>query len=378
MNMKRTILALSMLATGALSAAAQDTIFWKGERQATKGTVVSINFLQIKYRLEGAAGEQEDNARDVKDIEFDPDNSTLPYYEFDQGMRALHKGQQKEAVEQFTRALDRIKGSNTPNHPMRDFCRKHILEANLMARDSDATVASARALRKERPDSFFLRDSFMMQYDAAKMKRDTALLNDTIRELEEAIKADRRYAEQLQKDADLLKADVLEMNKKYDEAFRVYSKLGGVPEAWEEVNLGLLRCMSALGKTADLKAKVESLLVELKEKRDAHPRVYLGTMVARGDVFLAEGKFKEALLDYMKGALDPGQAANTGEHETALARSAIAASKYARWFGEKDKSNKMLYIDRAKEMREELTRTFPQTSFTAEVDAAINDAIRSQ
>src|SRR5688572_23657582 len=145
MNMKRTILAFVVLATCALSADAQDTIYWKGDRQPTKGVVVSINFLLIKYRIENAAGEQEDNAREVKDIEFDPDNSNLPYYEFDQGMRALHKGQQKEAVEQFTRALDRIKGSNTPNHPMRDFCRKHILEANLMARDADAVVASARA-----------------------------------------------------------------------------------------------------------------------------------------------------------------------------------------------------------------------------------------
>src|SRR5688572_2982722 len=358
MNMKRAILAFAVLSAGALSAAAQDTIFWKGERQPTKGTVVTVNFLQIKYRLEGAAGEQEDNAREVKDIEFDPDNSTLPYYEFDQGMRALHKGQQKEAVEQFTRALDRIKGSNTPNHPMRDFCRKHILEANLMARDADAVVASARALRKERPDSFFLRDSFMMQYDAAKMKRDTALLNETIRELEEAIKADRRYADHLQRDADLLKADVLEMNKKYDEALRVYSRLGGNPEAWADVNLGTLRCLSALNRTADLKAKVESLVVELKDKREAHPRVYLGTLVARGDVFLAEGKIKEALLEYLKGALDPGQAAETSEHETAVARSAVASAKYARQFGEKDKENKIRYIDRAREMRDELTRSF--------------------
>jgi hypothetical protein len=258
---------------------------------------------------------------------------------------------------------------------MRDFCRKHIIEAYLAAGDADSAIKAARDLRKEKPDSFFLRDSFQLQYDAAKMKRDPARQDEAIKDIDEVVKADRRFAD-LQRDADLLRADMMEWNKKHAEALTIYTRLGGDRELWEEVSLGTLRCLSALNRTVDLKTKVESLMVDLKDKRETNPRVYLAAVVGRGDVSLAEGKPKEALLDYMKGALDPGGAANSYEHETATAKAAIAAARLGKQFGEKDKQNKMLYIDRAREMRDELKRTFPQTAWLTEVDAAIKDAER--
>ena len=383
MNALRTIVALAVLAAAGLSASAQDRvitdkIIWKGERAPTEGSVININFVQIKYRLGSGGGEQEDNARDVKDIIFDTDNTLIPY-EYTHGLNAMHKGAYAEAVVQFEKAIGLIKKSNSPNHPIRDFCRRHILEAHKLAGDADKLVNSARELRKEKPDTFFLRDSFLMQYEAAKMKqpRDTALLDATIKELDEVIKSDRRFMD-LQRDANLLRADVLEANKRHLDALNMYSSLGADRELWEEVSLGTLRCLSALGRTADLKAKVESLLTEIKEKRDSNPRVYLGAIVARGDLYLAEGKIKDALLDYMKGALDPGAAANTYEHETSLAKAAIAAAKYGKQFGEKDKQNKMLYIERARDLREELKRSFPQSGLLTEVDAGIRDASSAQ
>ncbi len=377
MSVFRTVLPLAALVAAALPAAAQDKIIWKGERQPIEGTVVSITYSQIKYRLVGSGPEQEDNARDVKDIKFDPENTALPFYEYDQGVKALNKGAGKEAVEQFNRALDRLKTSNSPNHPMRDFCRKHILEAHLAGGDAEAVVRAARDMRKEKPDSFFLRDSFLMQFRAAKLKSDSALQDATIKEIEETVRSDRKYAE-LQRDAETLRADLHESNKRHDAALAIYTKLGGDRDLWEEVSLGTLRCLTALGRTADLKTKVESLLTEYREKRESNPRVYLGAIIARGDVNLAEGKIKEALLDFMKGALDPGAAARTYEHETAVAKAAMAAARYGKQFGEKDKQNKVLYIDRARELREELKRGFPQTAWLTDVENAIQDALRAQ
>lgn len=375
MRILRATLAIAVFVAGARAAAAQDKIVWKGERAATEGTVVSINFVQIKYRMSGAGSEQEDFAREVKDIKFDPTSTTLPYYEFDQGLKALARGQAREAATNFENAIKRILSSNSPNHPMRDWCRKHIIEAHLAGGDADAAVKAARELRKEKADSFFLRDSFLMQYDAAKLRRDSALLAETIRELEEVIKSDRKFQD-LQHDADLLKADVAETARKYAEALAIYARLGGNKELWEPVSLGMLRCYSALNRTADLKTKVESLLTEIREKRESAPRVYLGAVIGRGDVNLAEGKIKEALLDYMKAAIDPGNAANSYEHETAYAKAAIAAAKLGKQYGEKDKANKTLYIDRARELREELKKTFPSTALLGDVDAAIQDAAR--
>ena len=375
-------LGLAILAAGGLPSSAQDRvvqdkIFWKGERALTEGTVVSLNFFQIKYRLSSAGGEQEDFAKEVKDIEFDTDNPIVPY-EFTHGVNAMNKGNHEEAVKQFEKAISRIKQSNSPNHPLRDFCRKHIMESHMATGDPAAVEAAARELRKEKPDSFFLRESFLMQYEAAKTRRNAALQEATIKELDEVIKADRRFADQLSRDAELLRADMMETSKNFAGALNIYTKLGGDRDLWEGVSLGILRCQSALGRTSDLKTKVESLLLELKDRREKSPRVYLGALIGQGDVNLAEGRIKEALLEYLKGALDPGSAGRTYEHETAIAKAAIAAAKYGKQFGEKDKTNKILYIDRAKDLRDELNRTFRASAWLTDVDAAIKDALQGQ
>ena len=125
MNATRTLLAFGILAAAALPGACQDKvitdkIIWKGERAPTEGSVVNINFTQIKYRLGNSGSEQEDNARSVKDIVFDTDNTLIPY-EYTHGLTAMQKGDYKEAVKQFEKAIDLIKKSNSPNHPIREF-----------------------------------------------------------------------------------------------------------------------------------------------------------------------------------------------------------------------------------------------------------------
>jgi tetratricopeptide (TPR) repeat protein len=362
-----------LAATGAASA--QDKIKWK-DRADTEGVVISLNVKDIKYRLTNSPAEQEEPSKNVRDIEFDQDNTLFPY-EYNHGVAAFHKGDYKGAVEQFERAIDRIKRTNSPNHPMRDFCRKYIVESYLKAGDAAGVMAAARELRKEKPDSFFVRDSFLMQYEAWKRRRDAKLQEETIKELEEAIKTDRRL-DGLQPDAELLRADFLEISKKFADALAIYSKFGANREVWKEVTLGTLRCLSALGRMADLKNRVESLLSEIKDRKDANPEVYLGALVARGDVQLSEGKIKEALLDYMKGALDPALARQSAEHEAALAKAAIAAARFAKQFGEKDKANKTLYVGRAMELRDDLKKAYPQTGWSADVDGAIREANLSQ
>lgn len=363
-----------IVAAAALPAAAQDKIIWKGERAPTEGVVISLNIKEIKYRLATGGGEQVEPARGVKDIAFDPES--LPY-EYNAGKTALQRNQFRDAVEQFEKAIDRIKRSNNPNHALRDFCHKHIVEANLAAGDTDAVVKAARELRKEKSDSFFVRDSFLLQYEAAKNKGDAKLLEETMKEFEESIQKDRRLQD-LVRDAELLRADANEMARKFDLALQTYTKYGADRDVWETVALGSLRCLSAMGKLLDLKQKTDSLFNELK--REENPRVLLGAMIARGDIRLSEGKVREALLDYLKGLLELGpKVGDTPEHEAAMAKSAIASVKYAQEFGKKDdKQNRDLYLGRAKELKEELKRTFPRTGWLTEVEKAIREGSAAQ
>ena len=376
MNIDRLTLAAALLLAAASTASAQDKIKWKNDRADTEGVVISLNVKEIKYRLVNSPAEQEEPSKNVRDIEFDPDNTLFPY-EYNHGRAAFHKGDYRQAIEQFERAIDRIKRTNSPNHPMRDFARRYIVEAQLMGGDPAAVAAAARELRKEKPDSFFVRDSFLLQYEAAKRRRDAKLMEETVKELEEAVKTDRRL-DGLVPDSELLRADFLEVSRKFNEALAIYSKYASNREVWKEVTLGTLRCLSALNRVAELKSRVESVLLEIKDRKDANPEVYLGALVARGDVQLAEGKVREALLDYMKGVVDPVLSRVSAEHEAALAKASIAAARLAKQFGEKDKTNKTTYIDRARELREDLKKSYPQTAWTAEVDAAIKDAERAQ
>jgi len=363
-----------LIGIGAQDKDTWDKIVWKGNRPPTEGVVISLNVKEIKYRLATGGGEQVEPSKGVQDIVFDPES--LPY-EFNAGKAALQRNQFREAVEQFEKAIDRIKRSNNPNHPLRDFCRKFIIEAQLAAGDTAGVVAAARELRKEKLDSFYVRDSFLLQYEAAKTKGDAKLLDETMKEFEEAIQKDRRLSE-LAAGAELLRADANEMAGKFEPALATYSKYQADREVWETVSLGTLRCLSALNRIPDLKNKTDSLFNELK--REENPRVLLGAMTARGDIRLSEGKVREALLDYLKGLLELGpKVGDTPEHEAAMAKSAIASARYALEFAKKDdKENRDRYLGRARELKDELKRTFPRTGWMTEVEKLIREAGAAQ
>ena len=92
---------------------------------------------------------------------------------------------------------------------------------------------------------------------------------------------------------------------------------------------------------------------------DSRHRLLVAAYTARGDVAAQAGKLKDALVDYLYGAMVLGANDRGLEHETAIARSVTACSKMAA--AETDPARQRLYRTRAREQFQELRRTYPRS-----------------
>lgn len=374
------VLTLAAVALAASPAAAQneDTITFTSSKGVSteKGIVVGLNFKEITWKKDAGGNliTMTEKSRSVMDIEFHPDNTP---FEFQNARKLMQDFQFKEAADRF----NRVKNSTMTSEPVKEFCRRYIIECHLQAGDLDAAVAAAEQLRKEKPDSFFLKDSFVLQYEAAKGKGDPKLQKETMQKFSDAVK--EHSMTEWNRHLDMISADATEASREFEGALKIYTRLAADredPRLRESANLGILRCLSALNRVQDLKARAQSVIDEFSGKKGAAPKPLLAAYTARGDCHLAEGRVKEALLDYMWGllALAPKLGEFCREHETVLARAAIASAKYAKQFGAKDGENKTLYLQRSRDLHGELMATYPRTGFRKEVEDALKEAEKAQ
>ncbi len=374
-----SLLAAAAILASVPSASAQDdTIRFssaKGVREE-KGKVLGLNVKEIIYEKDagGASIKMNEKAKDVLDIDFAPDNTP---FEFQNARKAMQDFAFKDAADRF----ERIKRSPQTSEPVKEYCRKYAVECLLQAGDPDGAYAAAEQIRKEKPDSFFLRESFLLQYEAAKAKGDAKLQAEVVKKFGDAIK--EQGATEWNKNLEMLSADSAEESKDFAAALKIYQKLAADksdPRVAEASTLGVLRCLTAQKALPDLKARSDALIAEWEGKKNAPARLLLAAYVGRGDCLLAEGKIKESLLDYMWGLLNvaPRIGEYTREHEAVLAKSSIACARYAKQFGERDKENKTLYVHRSRELLGELMGTYPRSGFKKDVEDAIKDAEKSQ
>ena len=133
-----------------------------------------------------------------------------------------------------------------------------------------------------------------------------------------------------------------------------------------------MRCLTAISDWTSLNSRADAILKDSSGKKHFSSRLLIAAYNGKGDADLNGGKIKEALLNYLQGAMVLGKGESSPEHEAALARAAIACAKIAAV--EKDANKKGTYRGRALEMFGELTRTYGNnTRYKAEVDKAIKE-----
>lgn len=331
-----------------------------------EGVLTSISYKEISYVLQAgdARHTQQQNAREVRRIELHSSNKG---YDLINAESRLQEGDYKEAAARFQAAL---KGGRTSS-VAKQFAYHQLIRCGIALRDQAQTAAAIDSFRKEFPDTFFLLDTYVALYDLSREKGDKAGMTQAIDEIRK--RGEALGLESWKAASDLKQADFHEMNRDWDKARKIYATLAAVASAKDDALLGELRCMSALNDTRGLAERSASLLIGLLKQKNPNARLLMGAYIARGDSLLDQkGKLKDALLDYLRVALDLGPAHSepTPEYEAGLAKAAIAAARFAA--DPANTAGKDAYKARARQLLETLQREFgAASSWPAKVEAEI-------
>jgi tetratricopeptide (TPR) repeat protein len=168
---------------------------------------------------------------------------------------------------------------------------------------------------------------------------------------------------------DLLRARILEEQKKYSEAQTIYERTstasGADPEVIVSAKLGVARCADRAGQKSEAERRYRELVAQ-----DAPNEVLASVWNGLGDIALEQGTTKrdsdmlrDALFAYLRGVVlyVPGRDGLSDEYERALA----GATRAFRAIGEleTDADRKKLFLDRARSLKEQLTSGFPESRF---------------
>ncbi len=358
---------ISALITIALAspAAAQDVIRMSDANQSRKrGEIISMNLKTVEIEIEIEAGglrvPQKVSARDIHSIEID--RLRRPF-DFSSGEDAMAKGEYAQAVERFERAR------KDSRDVVRQTAAINIVRCHYNNNDFQACLAAIKQLRQEKPDSFYLRETYEYEYRCYQALNDASGLARTVEEFEKRGKAEK--LDDWAKSAEMMRAELLEFQGKWSEALAIHSRLARDKDVAEEAILGELRCLRELKNWVQLKSKAEVALGAYKGKK-GYDRLLTGAYNARGEASLQAGNAKDALLDFMQGVDVYNKGGESSrEHERALALAGLACAQIAS--AEKVKARKDLYKERAAEMLGELKKAYPDSRLQTEVAKAVQD-----
>jgi len=359
----RNFLAASLIAVAAAEAAAQDTIrLVNPDAQKMQGEITSMNYriVEIEIEVTGLRVPQKVNARDIRAIEIDPIKRP---FDFSSGEDAMNKGDFAVAVERFERA------KKDSRDVVKQTAGINVVRCHYGNNDFPACLAAIKAFRQEKPETYYLRETYEIEYRCHLATGNVGALAKTVEDFEKRGKADK--LEEWTKSADVMRGQLLEFQGKWQEALSIHGRFTRDKDVGDEAMLGELRCLRELKNWAQLKAKAEVAIGSFKGKQ-GNDRVLTGAYNARGETYLQAGRFKDALLDFMQGVdiLNKG-GETTREHEKALALASTACARIAA--SEKDKAKKDTYKGRAQELLAELDKIYPNSPARAEAGKAIQE-----
>ncbi|HYF00591.1 MAG TPA: hypothetical protein VEJ18_16845, partial [Planctomycetota bacterium] len=183
-----TMLALLLAAAGA--ADAQDTIRVRdkdGKVSEVAGgpEVVVLTAKNLEYEIEvgNTRAKQPLDARTVVEIVPDANGRTFDY---NQGEQAFNNGDMDEAIVRF----DRVRKDQRSRELLRQLAAIYQVRAHWAKGDAAGTINAARSLRQERPDGFFVRESFVLEVRAHLAKNDAAGASSALSQFEEKGRSD--------------------------------------------------------------------------------------------------------------------------------------------------------------------------------------------
>jgi len=353
---QRRALRVATLALAALLAplarAQEDTLTLKDGTQLTV-RVTAEDFDDISYQLRGATVK---NAwKDVKEVAYGSAQ------EYTAALEPFNANRLEEAA----RLFEEMKKESS----LRPVLKQHVLFRLATIRyrqgDLEAAIKDYDALLKAFPKSRYLREAGERLIECQLALGDAAGAARVLAQIEGQV-GSAGASSKVQGDLNMLRGRVFEAQpSKVNEARAAYTAaaaaVGALPGQVREAQLGIARCEQLAGKTAEAEKLYAKLLTD-----DSPRQVLAGAWNGIGDAILKEGRDKrdsvvllDALYAYMRGVVQyrPTPDEPTGEHERALcgAYGTLVSMEQLEPKGERKRS----YQDRAKALRDQLRRLYP-------------------
>ena len=359
----RNALAFVFALWAATTLAADDTLqLKKGDTLA--GEIVNLTFRNIDIEVEvgGARVRQQVDARTIADLVIDPNRKTFDYTTADSSMNS---GDFDAAIDRF----EKVRKDPRATELLKQTAAINIVRCQWTKGNLSGVLAAAQSLRAQKADSFYLRDSYVIEIQAFLEMKNLNWARQAISAFQDKGNADGMT--EWSKTAELMGAGLMELQGKHREALPLYTKHARDPEVAEDATLGEFRCLTVLQNWPQLSSRSEAVIQDAKTKKTVSPRVLTAAFNGRGEVLLNGGKNKEALFDFMQGTMSFEKVGPSREHAQSLGRGALACARLAA--AEKDKLKKDLYKSRAQELLGELDKTYPKSPLRDEASKAIQD-----
>jgi hypothetical protein len=353
--MKSLIAIPLLLAAAAAPLRAQDVIKFKDPKKNpdVEGEIASLSFKTVEIDVLGVR--QQIPARSIADLV--PLRKSPEYKRVEE---ALSDGDAALATARFERV------ASDEREPALLRQRAAILIVRSQT-EPQGIVRSVRDLRKRWPEGFFVPESFQREALAHLAMENVAAAKASIAAFGALAAAQARqdWADA----AELLDAGLAELQKNWRGALALYRKHGRNPELRDDAALGELRCLTALADFPALKARAEEIIKGASGTSDANPRVLIAAYTGRGDVERNAGKVKDALLCYLQGAMVLARGETSREHETSLARGALACAALV--VPETDAARREIYRLRTQELLQELLANYPGSRYRKEIQETL-------
>ncbi len=368
MRLMRKLLAIAFaLAATATSLQAQDVIRFRdsAKNPDMEGDIVTMTYklIEVEINVGGTLAKQPADARHVIDII----PGSKKHFDFTKGEESMANNDFQTAIQRF----ERVVADQRATELMRQMSLISIVRCYYYAGNIQGVIASAQALRNKKPDCFYIRESFELEVKAHLAAGNTAGASGAIVAFKNL--ANTAGMQEWAKSGELMDAGLAERKGDARAALQTYKKYSRDADVGEDATLGEMRCLTAVQDFPSLGSRADSIIKDSHGKKNFNSRLLIAAYNGKGDVDDKAGKIKEALLNYLQGAMVLSKGETSPEHEASLARSSIACSKLAA--AEKDATKKATYKGRAVEMFQELTKTYGgNTKWKGECDKWLKEA----
>ncbi len=351
MNRAAGAFALLFLALGRVHAQQDKVLMKDGKERSVK--ILSEDYDGLWFSLEG--GSSAVPWKEVSSIQY---ANATKYYE---ALDAFGAGDLTTALP----LLEALAADTKLRPVLRHGALYHLALAYQKTRDHDRALATFQELLKSFPKSRYLLPVGTNVLSIHLARGDVAAAE---RALDASLSGRSSGTDKtVQAGFDLLRGRILEEQQKLPEAERLFEQVANAsevaPELIASAKLALARCAQRKGRTADAERRFRELVVQV-----APNDVLAGAWNGLGDIAFEEGtakrdpdRLRDALFSYLRGVVlyVPGPEGQSDEHERALAGSA----KAFRAIGELESNaeRKRLFLDRARQRREELAAQFPDS-----------------